>query len=178
MNTTKAIYWIALGAFALALNSEYQSGGFPAVRRVAGRAESVLCRAASHAEQSLAMAGILAGRPRPEFRVDGQLLARQQAQVERVLAEHQADIEQAMALRQAELDRVQQRLDRVQAVLERTQFRRNLVLERSRFKLSNAANRHISVICPKTGKKISVNTDADLSDPDNDLADIQVGDSF
>jgi hypothetical protein len=83
-----------------------------------------------------------------------------------------------MALRQAELDRVQQRLDRVQAVLERTQFRRNLVLERSRFKLSNAANRHISVICPKTGKKISVNTDADLSDPDNALADIQVGDSF
>jgi hypothetical protein len=178
MNTSKAIYWIALGTFALALNSEYRAGSFPALHRVADRAESVLCRAASHAEQSLAMARILTGRPRPEFRVDDQFLARRQAQVERVLAEHQADLDRAMALRQADLDRVQQRLDRVQAVLERTQFKRDRVLERSRFKLSNAANRHISVICPKTGKKISVNTDADLSDPDNDLADIQVGDSF
>jgi hypothetical protein len=164
MNTTKAIYWIALGTFALALNSEYRTGSFPALHRVADRTESVLCRVASHAEQSLAMAGILTNRPRPEFRLDEQLLARQQAQVERVLAQHQADINRAMDLRQADLDRVQQKLDRVQQVLERTQSTRVRVFERARFKLSNAADRHISVVCPKTGEKMSIEADADISD--------------
>jgi hypothetical protein len=173
MNTTKAIYWIALGTFALALNSEYRTGSFPALHRVADRAESVLCRAASHAEQSLAMARILTNRPRPEFRLDEQLLARQQAQVERVLAEHQADINRATDLRQADLDRVQQKLDRVQQVLERTQSNRVRVFERARFKLGNAADRHMIVVCAKTGEKISINADANLSDLDTDLPDIE-----
>jgi hypothetical protein len=188
MNTTKAIYWIALGTFALALSSEYQTGNFPALPRAADRAESVLCRAASHAEQSLAMAGILTSRPRTEFHLDDQLMARQQAQAARALAEHQADIDRAlairqsdfdrimsehqaglnraMALRQADLDRVQQKLDRVQQVLERVQVNRVRVLERSHLRLSKAANRRISVICPKTGEKISIDADAD---PDLDM---------
>ena len=195
MNTTKAIYWIALATFALALNSEYQTGNFPSLHRVADRAESVLCSAATRAEQTLAMAGILTSRPRTEFQFDEQLLARQQAQVERVLAEHQADIDRALAIRQsdfdrimsehqaeldramdlrrADLDRVQQKLERVQQVLERTQFTRVRVLEHSRLRLSKAANRRISVICPKTGEKISIDADADLSDIDMNSADEQ-----
>ncbi len=195
MNTTKAIYWIALGTFALALNSEYKTGNFPALHRAADRAESVLCSAASHAEQSLAMAGILTSRPRTEFHLDEQLLARQQAQVERVLAEHQGDIDRAvalrqsdfdrimsehqadlnraMALRQVDLDRVQQKLDRVQQVLERVQVNRVRVLERSHLRLSKAANHRISVICPKTGEKISIDADSDLSDMDTNLADVE-----
>lgn len=195
MNTTKAIYWIALGAFALALNSEYQTGSFPALHRAADRAESVLSQAATRAEQSLAMARILTGSPRPEFRVDDQFLARQQAQVERVLAEHQADIDRAVALRQAgvdrmlaehqadlnramalrqvDLDRVQQKLDRMQQVLERAQVKRVRLLERSQLKLSKAASRRISVVCPKTGEKISIDADADLSDLDMNLPDEQ-----
>ena len=173
MNTTKAIYWIALGTFALALNSEYQNGKFPALHRAADRAGCVLCRAAGHAEQSLAMARIQTNRPRPEFRLDEQLLARQQAQVERVLAEHQTDLNRAMALRQVDLDRVQQKLDRMQQVLERTQFKRVRVLERSRFKLSKAANRRMIVVCPKTGEKISIDADTDVSDMDTNLPEIE-----
>lgn len=174
---TKALYWIALGAFALALNSEYRNGNFPLAHRVADRAEAVFCRIASQAEQSLAMSRVLTGRPRPEFRVDDQFPARQQAQVERVMAEHQRDLDRAMALRQVDLDRVQQRLARMQAVLERAQLKRVRVLERTRFKLTNAANRRI-VICPTTGTRISLKPGAGLADIDDDLSDIEVGDSF
>lgn len=193
--TSKALYWIALATFALALNSEYKTGGFPSLHRAADRAGSVLCLAASHAEQTLAMAGILTNRPRSEFRVDEQVLARQQAQVERVLAQHQpdidravairqadidrtlarhqADLDRAMALRQADLDRVQQNLARVQQVLERVQVNRVRVLERSRLRLSKATNRRISVICPKTGEQISIDADADASDMNVELPDVE-----
>jgi hypothetical protein len=186
MNTSKALYWIALGTFALALSSEYRTGNFPTLHRAADRAASVFCQAATHAEQTLAMAGILNSRPLPEFRIDQQVLARQQAQVERVLAQHQADIDRAVAirqvdiertlarhqadldravaLRQADLDRVQQNLDRVQQVLERVQVNRVRVMERSRLRVSKATDRRISVICPKTGEQISIQADADASD--------------
>ncbi len=175
---SKAIYWIALGAFALGLNSEYQSGNLPGLSRVANRAEAVLCRVATRAEQSLAMARVLTGRPRPEFRVDDEFLARQQAQVDRVMAEHQADLDRAMALRQADFDRVQQRLDRMHMVLDRTQLQKVRVLERSRFKLSNAASRRVMVICPKTGAEISVDAVPDMVDVDVEVPDIQAVKSF
>lgn len=175
---SKAIYWIALGAFALGLNSEYQSGNLPGLHRVANRAEAVLCRVATRAEQSLAMARVLTGRPRPEFRVDDEFMARQQAQVDRVMAEHQADLDRAMALRQADFDRVQQRLDRMHMVLDRTQLQKVRVLERSRFKLSNAAGRRVMVICPKTGAEISVDAVPDMLDVDVEVPDIQVEKSF
>ena len=174
---SKAIYWIALGAFALGLNSEYRSGNLPGLNRVANRAEAVLCRVATRAEQSLAMARVLTGRP-PEFRVDDEFLARQQAQVDRVMAEHQAELDRAMALRQADFDRVQQRLDRMHMVLDRTQLQKVRVLERSRFKLSNAASRRVMVICPKTGAEISVDAVPDMLDVDVEVPDIQVEKSF
>lgn len=173
----KALYWIVLGAFALALNSEYRNGNLPLAHRVADRAGAVFCRIASHAEQSLAMARVLTGRPRPEFRIDDQSLAHQQALVERVMAEHQGDLDRAMALRQVDLDRVQAKLDRMHVVLDRAQLEKVRVLERSRFTLTNAANRHI-VICPSTGAKISVKPAADLADINGELSDIEVGDSF
>src|SRR5882757_2400253 len=91
----KALYWIALGVFALGLNSEYQKGSLPLAHRVADRAEAVLCQVAARAEQTWAMARVLSGRQ--EFRVDDQFLARQQAEADQVLAEHQADLAQAMA---------------------------------------------------------------------------------
>jgi Tfp pilus assembly protein PilN len=169
----KALYWIALAAFACGLNREYRDGEFAAVHRFAGRAEAVLCRIATHAEQSLAMVRILTERPRPEFRVDDQFLARQQAQVERVMAEHQAALDRAMALRQVDLDRVQEKLDRMHAALDRAQFEKLRTLERTRFHLSDATSRRMIVICPKTGARISVNAAPDLSDVDADVSDIE-----
>jgi hypothetical protein len=170
----KALYWIALGVFALGLNSEYQKGNLPLAHRVADRAGATLCRIATRAEQTLAMASALTGRPTPEFRVDDQFLARQQAMVERVMAEHQAELDRAMDLRQADLDRVQAKLDQMHSALERAQMVRERVVERSRFRLSNAANRRLMVVCPKTGKRIAVQPSADSVDVDQDLSDVDL----
>src|SRR4030088_492320 len=101
----KALYWIALGVFALGLNSEYQKGNLPLAHRVADRAEAMLCQVAAQAEQTWAMARVLSGRP--AFHVDDQSLARQRAEVDRVMAEHQVDLARAMALREADLARIQ-----------------------------------------------------------------------
>jgi hypothetical protein len=168
----KALYWIALGVFALGLTSEYQQGNLPLAHRVADRAGAVLCQIATRAEQTLAVARVLTGRPAPEFRVDDQLLARQQAEVERVLAEHQADLDRAMDLRQADLDRLQQRLDRVHVVLDRAQLAKVRVFERSRIKLSNATSRRI-VVCPQTGTRVSVDAEPDVADLSVDVDDAQ-----
>ncbi len=163
----KALYWIALGVFALGLNSEYQKGNLPLAQRVADRAGAVLCQIATRAEQTWAVAGVLTGRSAPELRVDDQFLARQQAEVERVMAEHQADLDRAMALRQVDLDRVQEKLDRMHSAIERAQMVRVRVLERTRFKLSNATNRRI-IVCPQSGTRVSVDADPDVADLDVD----------
>jgi hypothetical protein len=174
---SKALYWIALGTFALALNSEYQNGNLPLAHQVADRAGSVLCQIASSAEQSLTLARVLTVRPGTEVSIDDQFIARQQAEVERVMAEHQADLDRAMALRQVDLDRVQQRLDRMHMVLDRVQIEKLRKLDRVRFRVSDAANRRMIVVCPETGARISVQPNVDLMDMDEASADIEVGDS-
>ncbi len=166
----KALYWIALGVFTLGLNSEYQKGNLPLAHRVADRAEAVLCQVATRAEQTLALARVLTGRQ--EFTVDDQFLVRQQAEVERVMAEHHADLERAMALRQADLDRIEQKLDRVHMVLDRAQMSKMRVLERTRFKLSNATSRRI-VVCPQSGSQVTVDAQPDVADLDVDIDDAQ-----
>jgi hypothetical protein len=168
----KALYWIALGVFALGLNSEYQKGNLPLAHRVAGRAGAVLCQIATRAEQTLAVARVLTGRSAPELQVDDHFLARQQAEVERVMAEHQADLDRAMALRQVDLDRVQEKLDRMHSAIERAQMVRVRVLERTRFKLSNATSRRI-VVCPQSGTRVSVDAEPDVADLNVDVDDAQ-----
>ena len=110
--------------------------------------------------------------------MDDQFLAGQQAEVESLMAEHQAEMVRAMAERHAALDCARQRLDRMHIVLDRAQFQRTRALERMRFRLSNAANRRMIVVCPRTGAKISVSTGPDLSDLPTDLPNIEVGDPF
>jgi hypothetical protein len=165
----KALYWISLGVFALGLNSEYQKGNLPLAHRVADRAEAVLCRVAARAEQTWAVARVLSGRP--AFRVDDQALARQQAEVDRVMADHQADLARAMALREADLDRIQDKLDRVHVVLDRAQMSKLRILERTRFNLTNATSR--IVICPQTGKRVTVDVQPDVADLNVDIDDAQ-----
>ena len=189
MNATKATYWIALAAFALALNSEYQHGKFPALHSAVNHTESELCQFVTRAEQTFAVARALTGDQRQEFRVDDEFIVREQAQVagvmaehqadlDRALAEHQADIGRAMALRQADLDRVQQKLDRMHVVLDRAQFQRVHVLDRVRVKIRNSPTGRTVVVCPKTGARITVRADDDLPDMDSEVSDIEVVDSF
>ena len=166
----KALYWIALGVFALGLNSEYQKGRLQFAHRVADRAEAILCQVAARAEQTWAVARVLSGRQ--EFRVDDQFLALQQTEVDRVMAEHQADLAHARALREADMDRIQQRLDRMHVVLDRAQMSKLRIMERTRFKLANATSRRI-VVCPQTGTQVTVDAEPDVADLDVDIADAQ-----
>ena len=180
MNTDKAMYWVALGVLALGLHSEYRNGRFSAIHRVAGQAESTVCRLVTRAEQTLATARILTASVPQEVRVHDDLVARQQAQVERVMADHQAGLDRdladrqahldrAMALRQANLDCLQQKFDRMHGALDRAQLQRVRALERMQFQLSNAVNRRMIVACPRTGARISVNAGP---------SDLEVSDSF
>jgi hypothetical protein len=189
MNTNKLAYLLALGVLAFGLTSEYQKGNFPAIHRVLGIAGGSLCRLVTRGEQTLAVAGVLTGRQPQEFDVDDQFLARQQAEVERVMAEHQAEIERALAEHQTDLDRstagrradlacLRQHLDRMHIVLGRAQFQRARALERMRVRLSDAANRRMIVVCPRTGARITVQGGPDLSELPTDLPNIEVGDSF
>jgi len=157
----KVLYWIALGVFALGLNSEYQQGNLSLAHRVAGHAGAVLCKIATRAEQTLAVARVLTGRQQSS--VDDQFIALHQAEVDRALAEHQAEMARAMALRQGDMDRIQRRLDRVHMVVDRAQLSKMRILERTRFKLSNAATRRI-VVCPQTGTRVMVDADPDIAD--------------
>src|SRR5256885_13155256 len=58
----KALYWIALGVFALGLNSEYQQGNLSLIHRVADHTGAVICKIATRAKQTLAVARVLTGR--------------------------------------------------------------------------------------------------------------------
>ena len=85
MNTNKAAYWIALGVLALGLNSEYRHGNFVALHRVADRAGAVLCRMATRAEQTLAVATVLTSRR--GFPVDNLLASADRAEMARAQGE-------------------------------------------------------------------------------------------
>jgi hypothetical protein len=177
----KALYWIALGVFALGLHSEYQKGSLPFAHRIAVRAEATFCGVVARAEQTWALARVLTGHQ--NFPVDDQFLARQQAEVERVMgerqadldrvmAEHQADIDHAMDLRQADLDRVQQKLDHMHIVSDRVQVDNLRKVERVRFKLAEATSRRL-VICPQTGVRVVVGAQPDDADIAVDVNDAQ-----
>jgi hypothetical protein len=191
MNSDKMMYWVALGVLALGLHSEYRNGRFPALHRAANQAESTLCRIVTRAEQTVAMARIVTGQVPQESRVDVQFVARQhpaervmiervmagnQADLDRALAEHQAELDRAMALRQASLDCLHQKLDQMHVALARAQVQRVRALERTPFRLTNAASHRTIIVCPRTGDRITVN--ADLSDLGRNVPIVDVADSF
>jgi hypothetical protein len=149
MNTNKAIYWIALAAFALALHSEYQKGSFPAVHRVAGRAEFMLCRVAARADQTFALARLLATRP--AFPPDGWV----DTSTTKEIAENQVASLQDQARDKADLIRDQMRAQveviRAEARTQRAQIWQ--MRTRTQFKLDRATVRRLVVKdldgCPK-----------------------------
>jgi hypothetical protein len=163
----QALYWIALGILALGLNGEYQKGNLPLAHRVADHAEAAFCKVAMKAEQTWTLARVLTGNQ--EFRADDESQARQQAEIGRVMADRQADLDRTMALRQADLDRIQRRLDRLHMVMDQAQVEKLRKLELVRFKMSDATSRRI-VVCPQTGRRITVDADPGsiVVDTDND----------
>ena len=189
MDTTKAAYWIALAVVAMALNSAYHRGKFPALHSAVNATESRLCPLVTRAEQTFAIARAWTGHQNQEFRVDDDFLAREQAQMARVMAEEQADLARDLAeqqvdlartmdLRRADVDCVHQKVDRMRMVLDRAQGQRLRVLERARIRIANSPAGRLLIVCPKTGIQVRVHADGDLPDMDNELSEIEVGDSF
>jgi hypothetical protein len=165
MNTNKLMYWIVLGVFALGLHSEYRNGRLPAIHRVAEHAESALCRIVARAEQTVALARVLTN-PQPLAADDLFASARGREMAQAELLRDQA---RAHAQLLGDQVRAQADLIRAQAELQRSQIEQIHWRTHSQFRLTNAANRPVTLICPKTGARISVNAGP---------ADVEVGDNF
>lgn len=163
---TKALYWIALGTFAIALNSEYRDGGLPIAHQVAQRAQAMYCQIASRAEQTLEVAGLMTGQQerivptdesiaRHQAEID-RVMAREQANLNRAMAVRQAELTRAMAIRQAELARFQERVGRVQVVMDRVQVGKLQKLGNFKFNFNDGNGRKMAIVCPETGAKVEV----------------------
>jgi hypothetical protein len=172
MDTNKAAYWIALGILALGLNSEYHHGSFVALHRAAERADSVLCRISTRAEQALKVSpgitsqeefqdDLVAANDRAEMSRDEAELVREQARTE------------AELIRDRVRDQVRARADSIrgQADMRRAEIQQIRWRTAAQIKLARTANRRVIAVCPKTGTRIWVNTDAGLADISPDVED-------
>jgi len=153
MNTNRVLYWVVLGVFVLGLHSEYRNGRFPAIHRVAGHAESTICRLVTRAEQTVALARVLTT---PRSSAADELLASAR---EREFAQAELLRDQARARAQLLRDQVQAQSDviRAQAELRQAQIEQIRWRTQSQFEFRNAAQRRVTLTCPKTGARISVN---------------------
>jgi len=160
MNTNKLTYWLALGVFALGLRSEYESGRFPAFHRVADHAGSALCRIASRAEQTVALVRVTSNRSATDWLASVRDGESGQVGVLRDEALAHAELIPDQVLVRADLIRAQSKLQRSQ--IEPIQWH-----IQPQFELTNGLDRQITLVCPKTGARISVtagSTDVDVSD--------------
>jgi hypothetical protein len=173
MDTNKAAYWIALGVLALGLNSEYRHGSFVALHRVAEHAGSALCKMATRAEQTLAVARVLVRSER--FPVDGLIAATDGAEVARA----QEELLREQARDEAELlwdglrEQVLAQADviRVQAETQRAEIEQIRLRMRSQVRLARTVDRRMMVVCPKTGVRIAVNDGMRLAEVSPDVED-------
>ena len=173
MDTNKASYWIALGVLALGLNSEYQHGSFVALHRVAEHAGSALCRMATRAEQTVAVARVFTSRER--FTVDDLLAASDRAEMARAQVELLRDQarDEAELLRDRLREEVQAQADviRAQAETQRAEVEQIRLRMRSQFRLARMVDRRVVVVCPKTGVRIAMNAGMRLAEVSPDVED-------
>jgi hypothetical protein len=190
MNTNKAAYWIAVGALALGLNSEYRRGNFVPLHRIADRAGSAMCRITSRAEKTLAIAKFLAG---PEVGLPETLVA-SAGEVDtarsRVHMLRQHSREEAAVLREEMRDQVRDEIraraevNRARAEMQRAEMEIQL---RTRSQVSfaniNLRDRDVTVFCPTTAMRIARTTIARTLAPSltakaSDFSHISVGETF
>jgi len=173
MDTNKAAYWIALGVLALGLNSEYQHGSFAALHRVTEHAGSVLCRISTRAQQTLAVARVLTRRE--GFPADDLLASTGGAGMARA----QGELLRERARGETELfrDEIRTQADviRARAEMRRAEIEQIRLRTRSQVRLASAVNRRVTVVCPKTGARITVNAGPEVADVS---PDVEVEDTF
>jgi hypothetical protein len=170
MDAHKAGYWIAVGALALGLNSEYHHGNFVTLHKVAERAGSVACRITARAEETQAMA---MGRVNRGGSMVDNLLASADASVSR--RDH-SEILRERAQDHAEFMRQHVRAQ-AEAMRARAEMRRAEVEQigsPSGFQFVSGPRR-VKVVCPKLGTRIVVNSGLDLRDVS---ADVDVSENF
>jgi len=178
MNTNIAAYWIAVGALALGLNSEYHQGRFVALHQVADRAISAVCQVSARAEQTLAVATGLT--PRRATLSDNLLAAADRSE----MTQDQVEMIREQARAQAEMVRAQVRDQilaqrdflRAQAEMRRAdiqQLRWRVRSEINSGNVSRKVGRNMTVICPTTGTKVVV---GDWSDMGDSLPTVEVSD--
>jgi hypothetical protein len=188
MNTNKAAYWIAVGALALGLSSEYQHGRLVTLHQVAERADLALCRISARAEQALAAARLLtvrdgspadnlvASADAAEIMRDQSELLREQARekIELLQDKIRDGVQDGVGDRIRDQIRAQMDVIRAQSEIRRAQIEQIRLQTRSQVRLAHVVNRRVMVVCPKTGARVVVNTglhSVDVSADDD-------GDSF
>jgi hypothetical protein len=175
----KAGYWVALAIFAVAFNSEYKQGSFPALHQAADRVEQEFCHFVSHAEQTLAFARMMVKDDQPvllasnQFDVQQQMqLAREQAQAAREMAREQVRAQQE-AIRQQTRDQMEATRDqirsqmesiRAQAGIHRVEMEHVREQIRTQMRTIRENNRHLRVTCPQTGSTVVMDSDSLPSD--------------
>jgi hypothetical protein len=203
MDTNKAAYWIALAVLALGLNSEYHKGNFVALHRVADRASATLCQLSTRGEHLLALAKLsLQQKDRDndievasndvEAAAASVESARAQAESLRESARARADAirEQALAQGEAIRDQVRAQVKQLRAQGEMRRAMSEQVRVRGRYLNLVSTGNHdmaahgvtahrvtvngMTVVCPKTGTRVVVSDDSDLSDD----AKVEVDDAF
>jgi hypothetical protein len=177
MDTNKVAYWIAVGVLALGLNSEYQHGSFIALHRVAERADAVLCQITAHAEQTLEVAtGLTSRQDRPARDLLAANEETEMARAEAEMAREQARARVEMVREQVR-DEIRAHADaiREQAEMERAQIEQIRWRTASQIGLARTADRRVTVVCPKTGTRITVKPLADLGDM---APDVEIGENF
>lgn len=188
MNTNKAAYWIAVGALALGLNSEYRHGNFMPLHRIADRAGSAMCRITARAEKTLAIAKFLAG---PEVGLPETLVASTgegDTARSRVHMLGQQSREEEAVLREEMRDQVRDGIraradvNRARAEMQRAEMEIQL-RTRSLLSFVNMSDRDVTVFCPRTAMRIARTTlgrttlDPRVAEA-ADFPHIQVGETF
>jgi hypothetical protein len=173
MDANKATYWVAVGALALGLSSEYRHGSFVAVHRIAERSSAELCRVASRAEATLALATRRIGREK--LPVDAMVASLDRAETVR----EQSEVLGERARDEVELTRERVRAEakiiRAQVEMQRAEIEQLRWRSRSSVRLAAAEGRRAVVVCPKTGVRIMVNRAPDTADMSSVVA---VADTF
>jgi hypothetical protein len=181
MNTDKTAYWIALGVLALGLNSEYRHGDSVALHRVAERAGSVLCRITARAEQTLAVAtGLMSRRDLTMDNLlasaDGAEMARAESELLREQARDESELIRDRVRDQVGDEiRAQADVIRARAEMRRTEIEQIRWRTRSQVRFASAVSRRVTVVCPKTGARITVNAGPQVADIS---PDVEVEDNF
>jgi hypothetical protein len=178
MNTNKAAYWIAVGALALGLSSEYQHGRFVTLHQVAERAGLTLCRISTRAEQALAFArvptaregspvdNLVASADATEMVRDQSELLQEQARekIELLQDRIRDGVQDSVRDRIREQIRAQADMIRAQSEIHRAEMQQIRLQALSQVGSANMVNRRVMVICPKTGARIVLNTGSDSVD--------------